>query len=72
MTAYLVLIVLVLPGQDAPRQELQRQLISASSQSVCQAHADKLAEEQRRHHAEIVRRLQASVRGVCVQQGGAT
>lgn len=69
MTAYLVIVLLVLPGQDAPRQELQRQLISASSQSVCQAHADKLAEEQRRHHAEVLQRLKARVHGVCVQQG---
>lgn len=69
MTAYLVIVLLVMPGQDAPRQELQRQLISASSQSVCQAHADKLAEEQRRHHAAVLQRLKARVHGVCVQQG---
>ena len=73
MSIYLIIVLLTLPaqqGQAGPVTELHREFITASSDSVCQAHAEKRAEEQRQRYADSVRRLQAKVAGVCVLQGG--
>lgn len=67
---YLVLVVLlVMPGKDAPQQELQRQMISASSDSVCQQHAEKLANGQRASNANFLRASGARIFGQCVNKG---
>ena len=72
MSIYLISIYLMLPGQAAPAQELQRHLLTASSASVCQFHADKMAEQQRAANYATVDRLRATVVGVCVQKGTTT
>ena len=69
MSAYLVIVMLVLPGAQ---QELSREWISASSSAVCQAYADKLADVQRQQQADAVRRLGGKVVGACVNQGALT
>ena len=69
MNIYLVLVLLIMPGKDAPQQELQRQMISASSDSVCQAHANKLADGQRARNAGFVRTSGARIVGQCVKKG---
>lgn len=71
-TVYLVTVVVVLPGPNAPRQELAREWITASSASVCIAHAAKLAAQQLEQHADTVKRLGATVRGLCHLQGEQT
>lgn len=70
MSVYLVIVALLLPGDQS--QELTRVWTTASSASVCQRHADKLADEQRQLHADTVRRLGAKVSGACVFQGALT
>ena len=72
MNIYLVLVLLVMPGKDAPQQELQRQMISASSDSVCQAHANKLADGQRARNADFIRTSGALIVGRCVNKGPLT
>ena len=75
MSIYLVLVLLTMPasqGQPGATIELHREFITASSDSVCQAHADKHAEEQRQRYAGNVRRLNASVAGSCAKQLGQT
>ena len=69
MSIYLILVVLTLPGPNPPTQEMAREWVTASTDSVCQVRADKLATEQRQKHADILQRLQAKVVGVCVRQG---
>lgn len=72
MNAYLVVVLFTLPGPDAPVQELYRELASASSDAVCQAHADKLAAQQRAKYADALRKLRASVHGACIPMGSLT
>ena len=74
MTAYLVLVLLLVPRADgAPLQtELHQSLTSASSDEACQRHADKLAEEQRRKHIETVRKTRGLVVGECRRLGSMT
>ncbi len=72
MSAYLVVILLMLLGTQGHALELHRELMSASSAAVCQAHADRLADQQRYLHAEAVRRLQGKVAGICLRQGALT
>jgi hypothetical protein len=75
MTAYLVLVLLLAPAADggAPLQtELHQSLASASSDEVCQQHADRLAAEQLRRHAETVRKLRGRVVGQCRRIGSMT
>jgi hypothetical protein len=69
MEIYLILVMLVLPGPSAPKQELQRHMITASSYSSCQVHADKLAEEQRRLNEAVIRQQGSKVIGRCYAQG---
>ncbi len=69
MNAYLILVLLVMPGRDAPMQELQRQMISASSDLSCQAHANKMADAQRTRNAEFIRITGARVVGQCINKG---
>jgi len=66
---YLVLVLLIMPGKDAPQQELQRQMISASSDGVCQQHADKLANGQRASNANFLRASGAMIVGRCINKG---
>jgi len=70
MSVYLVIVALLLPGDQ--QQELARVFVTASSASMCQRHADKLADEQRLANADTVRRLSAKVSGACVYQGAMT
>ena len=70
MTAWIVLVVLTLPG--GAQTKLVEEWISASSASVCQAYADKLADVQRAKAADAVRRLGATVVGACLHQGALT
>lgn len=72
MNAYLVVVLFTLPGPGAPVQELHRELVSASTEAVCQAHADKLAAQQRAKFADAVRKLRAGVHGVCIHLGEMT
>lgn len=68
MNIYLILVLLSLPaapGQPAPTIELLRGVITASSASACQVHADNLAAVQRAQHADAVRRMGARVVGTC-------
>lgn len=69
MSVYLVIVLIVLPGPNAPQQELARQMMTASSPRVCQEHADKAAAKLREQNAETVRRLNATVRATCYHQG---
>ena len=71
MSAYLILVMMILPG-DSGRTELGRQWTSASSASVCQREADRLAEQLRAANAPTVARLGARVVGSCVLQGELT
>jgi hypothetical protein len=65
MNIFLVLVVLSVPGQQGHEltAELHREYITASSAKVCQAHAEKRAQEQR---AKVVK---GRVTGLCVHQG---
>lgn len=74
MTAYLVIILLLVPAADGKPlvTELHQSLASASSPEVCQRHADKLADEQRRKHAETVRKTRGLVVGECRRIGSMT
>ena len=69
---YLTVVTLTLPVSAGrpheTRTELHREFITASTASVCQAHADKRADEMRRQHAATVKRLNASVAGACLRQ----
>ena len=74
MTAYLVLILLLVPAADGPPlvTELHQSLVSASSPEACQRHADKLAAAQLRKHAEQVRQMRGRVVGQCRRIGSTT
>lgn len=75
MSAYLILVILVMlvmQGQPEVRIELGRQWTIASSASVCQREADRLAEQLRAANAPTVARLGARVVGSCVLQGELT
>lgn len=68
MSIYIVIVWLLVPasqGNQPLQLELHRELISASSPSVCQQFASKRAEEQREKNAEQVRRMGARVEGKC-------
>ncbi len=69
MSAYLVLVLLLLPGSrpaDPPLQsELVRVVIAASGPAACQRYADTLAEQQRQLHAEALRRTSGRVLSSC-------
>jgi len=74
VTAYLVLVLLLVPASDGTptATELHQSLASASSDEVCQQHADRLAAEQLRRHAETVRKLRGRVVGQCRRIGSMT
>ena len=74
MTAYLVLVLLLVPSQGgtALQTELHQEVVSASSDEACQRHADKLADEQRRKHLETVRKTRGLVVGECRRLGSIT
>lgn len=74
MTAYLVLVLLLVPAADGKplATELHQSVASASSDEACQRHADKLADEQRRKHAETVRKTRGLVVGECRRIGSMT
>lgn len=66
MNMFLILVVLVIPSRQGDlEQVVHRELITASTATVCQQHADKLADEQREKRAADVQRLRARVVGVC-------
>ena len=69
---YLIVVMLHLPGANAPSTELAREWTTASSASVCQARADKLAEQERAKQAAVIERMKARVSGLCVKQGETT
>jgi hypothetical protein len=56
MEIYVILVMLLLPGKGAPRVELKREFVTASSFSVCQTRADTLADEQRQLNAEVIKK----------------
>jgi hypothetical protein len=65
---YLILVTLSLPapaGQTEATLELFRGLSKFSSQTVCQVHANNLADLQRAINADAVRRMGARVVGTC-------
>jgi hypothetical protein len=68
MDIYLILVMLILPGKDAPRQELHRGFIKASSFFTCQAHADKVADELRKLNEEVMTKNGAKVIARCYAQ----
>ncbi len=73
MSAYLIVVLLLVPADGSPLgTELHQELVSASSAEVCQRRADALAAEQRRKHAEEVRRLRGRVVGECRRLGSMT
>jgi hypothetical protein len=49
-------------------QVVFRELITASTSTVCRQHANKRAEEQRTKRAEDIARLKARVVSVCIEQ----
>jgi hypothetical protein len=66
--AYLVTVLYLAPapaGQPEPQTTLAREVISASSAAVCQAHADKLADKRRAADAETLRRFGGRIVGEC-------
>lgn len=74
MTAYLVIVLLLVPAADGKplTTELHQEVLSASTDEACQRHADAKADEQRRKHADAVRRMGARVVGQCRRLGGMT
>ena len=72
MSIYLIVVMLTLPGQNAPSTELTREWTTASSAAVCQARADVLAGQERAKQSAVIERMKASVKGVCVKQGETT
>lgn len=69
MSTYLVIVLLLIPSAQggAPLERvLMREVIPASSPAVCQAHAERRAEEQRRLNAELIRRTSARAVGMCL------
>jgi len=65
MSIFLVLILVAVPGYGGElTAEIHREFITASSAKVCQAHADKRAEEQR-----AKQQVKGRVFGVCVLRG---
>ena len=72
MSIYLIVVMLTLPGNNAPSTELTREWTTASSASVCQARADVLAEQERAKQAAVIDRMKARVSGLCVKQGETT
>lgn len=72
MSVYLVLVLLTMPasqGQAGATVELHREFITASSDSVCKVHAEKLAREHLQKQAATVQRLGGRVSGNCLRQG---
>lgn len=67
MSAYLVLVLLLVPapGAEPLRVEISREWMSASTLAVCQAYADRRAAEAAQRNAETVARLRARVVGTC-------
>lgn len=72
MEIYLILVMLVLPGAQPAKVELHREFITASSFSVCQTHADKRADEQKKLNEETIKKQEAKVFGRCYSQGTMT
>ena len=68
--AFLVTVLYLSPA-PAGHPELQtvllREVISASSAAMCQAHADKLAAVQRQMQANALRRTGGRVVGTCAE-----
>lgn len=69
MSIYVILVVLMLPGQAEPARLLATEWMTASTPAVCQQRANKLADDQRQQWADTVRRMGATVQGVCRLQG---
>lgn len=69
MKMFLIVVHLMLPGQDKPAQVLEAEMTSASSAAQCQVRADTLAAQQRQKQADALRRLGATVRATCREQG---
>lgn len=70
MIAWVVTVLYLSPapaGQPEPQTVLLREVISASSAAMCQAHADKLAAVQRQMQADALRRTGGRVVGTCAQ-----
>jgi hypothetical protein len=74
MDAYLIVILLLVPAADGTPMatELHQSVASASSDEACQQHADRLAAEQLRKHAEQVRKMRGRVVGQCRRIGSMT
>lgn len=71
MSMWLVLVLIAIHnprGLPDAEQVVFRELIVASSPSVCQTHATKRADEWRAKHEADVSRLKAKVVGVCTPQ----
>lgn len=69
---YLIVVMLHLPGSNAPSTELAREWMTASSAAVCQERADKLAALERAKQAGTIERMKAIVTGQCHRQGALT
>ncbi len=75
MTAYLIVILLLVPAPDggAPLvTELHQVVESKASDEACQQRAATLAAEQLRKHADEVRRMRGRVVGQCRRIGSMT
>ena len=74
MSAYLIVVLLLLPRTDGPplQQELHQELMSASTPEVCKRRAEVLAEQQRQKHIEVVRKTRGLVVGECRSLGSLT
>lgn len=68
MSAYLLVVLLLVPAEKGPPlvSELHRELTSVSSLAACQRIADTKAAELAQQHADTVRRLRAQVVGRCM------
>ena len=66
---YLIVVMLILPGPNAPSTQLAHEWTTASTPAVCQTQADKAAARELAKSAPIVQRLGARVVGLCIKQG---
>ena len=73
MTAWLVVVVLLLPAPPGPgpqqplQAELYREVIAASSLAMCERHAERLAQAERQRHARELARTRGRISGLCTQ-----
>ena len=68
MTAYLLVVVLLLPpgpGGQPLEHELHREVVGASSQAVCERRAEQQARALRQANAELLARTGGRIAGEC-------